>query len=167
VRRAITTATLGGHSRLLSGAPAALCCAVAIAACGSNHSSRNATSNGYAQGFKFSDCMRREGVPNFPDPGARGYQITPGSAITQSPAYQTAFNACEKYLPRSAPPPPPSAGERQQALKFAQCMRANGVPNFPDPGANGAIQFPVSSPIPKSPAFRRAQNGPCKKDMSA
>jgi hypothetical protein len=42
-------------------------------------------------------------------------------------------------------------------------MRANGVPNFPDPDNNGNIQFPVTSPIPHSPAFQRAQNGPCKK----
>jgi hypothetical protein len=42
-------------------------------------------------------------------------------------------------------------------------MRANGVPNFPDPDASGNIQFPLGSPIPKSPAFRHAQNGPCEK----
>jgi len=45
-------------------------------------------------------------------------------------------------------------------------MRANGVPNFPDPNANGDIQFPVTSAIPKSPAFQRAQSGPCKKYLS-
>jgi hypothetical protein len=49
------------------------------------------------------------------------------------------------------------------AIPFAQCMRANGVPNFPDPDAKGEIQFPISSPIPQSPAFQRAQDGPCKK----
>jgi hypothetical protein len=41
-------------------------------------------------------------------------------------------------------------------------MRTNGVPNFPDPNADGAIQFPVTSTVPRSPAYRRAQNGPCK-----
>ena len=47
-------------------------------------------------------------------------------------------------------------------VQFAQCMRANGVPDFPDPDANGNIQFPIGSPIPQSAAFQRAQNGPCK-----
>ena len=51
-------------------------------------------------------------------------------------------------------------------IQFAQCMRANGVPHFPDPDANGNIQFPITSPIPQSPAFQHAQNGPCKQYMN-
>jgi hypothetical protein len=139
----------------------------AIAGCGSTgHPSRTAASarSGPNTALQFSQCMRANGLPNFPDPGPGGYQITPGSGINPlSPANQAAFNACEKYLPQSGHPPPIPQSERQQELKFAQCMRANGVPNFPDPGANGAIQFPIDSPIPQSPAFQRAQNGPCKK----
>ena len=38
-----------------------------------------------------------------------------------------------------------------QAVKYADCMRANGTPNFPDPGSNGAL------PNPFSPAFRAAE----------
>ena len=34
-----------------------------------------------------------------------------------------------------------SAGSRKAALKFARCMRANGVSDFPDPSANGTFQF--------------------------
>jgi hypothetical protein len=33
----------------------------------------------------------------------------------------------------------PGAGARPDAMvTFAKCMRANGVPNFPDPGSNGS-----------------------------
>ena len=50
-----------------------------------------------------------------------------------------------------------------QALKFSQCMRANGVPNFPDPGAGGGIQIPIGSALkPQSPAFQAAQQK-CRK----
>lgn len=44
-------------------------------------------------------------------------------------------------------------------VKFADCMRSHGVPNFPDPGAGGGgIQIPVGSGInPQSPAFQSAQ----------
>ena len=46
---------------------------------------------------------------------------------------------------------PSSAGSAgTQALKYADCMRANGVPSFPDPGSNSAL------PNPASPAFRAA-----------
>ena len=38
-----------------------------------------------------------------------------------------------------------------RAVKYADCMRANGTPNFPDPGSNGAL------PNPFSPAFRAAK----------
>ncbi len=48
-------------------------------------------------------------------------------------------------------------------IKFADCMRAHGVPNFPDPGSGGGIQIPDNSGInPQSPAFQSAQ-GECFK----
>ena len=33
--------------------------------------------------------------------------------------------------------------KREKAVKFAECMRANGVPNFPDPDPNGDSNFGV------------------------
>jgi hypothetical protein len=106
--------------------------------------------------------MRTSGVPNFPDPGPNGFHVTPGS---QSPAFQSGLNSCQKYLPPFGRPPPIPESIRLQMIAFAKCMRAHGVPNFPDPGPNG-IQFPMNSPMPQSPAFQRAQNGPCKKYLS-
>jgi hypothetical protein len=48
-----------------------------------------------------------------------------------------------------------------QALKFSRCMRANGVPNFPDPSAaGGGIRLevvPGSGIKPQTPAFQAAQ----------
>jgi hypothetical protein len=38
-------------------------------------------------------------------------------------------------------------------VKFAQCMRAHGVSGFPDPGASGPQETPISS----APAFVAAQ----------
>ena len=41
--------------------------------------------------------------------------------------------------------------------KFAACMRAHGVPNFPDPNSQGAIQIGPSSGIdPRSQKFQAA-----------
>jgi hypothetical protein len=42
------------------------------------------------------------------------------------------------------------------ALKYADCMRANGEPSFPDPGSNGAL------PNPASPAFQAAMKACAK-----
>jgi hypothetical protein len=41
-------------------------------------------------------------------------------------------------------------------LKYAQCMRAHGVPSFPDPRATGGLVIPNSINT-DSPAFRSAQ----------
>jgi hypothetical protein len=42
------------------------------------------------------------------------------------------------------------------ALAFSKCMRANGVPGFPDPSAGGEFSLPAGT-SPTSPAFRAAQ----------
>lgn len=51
-------------------------------------------------------------------------------------------------------------------LKFSDCMRSHGVPNFPDPsGGGGGIQISAGSGVnPQSPAFQSAQND-CQKLM--
>lgn len=51
-----------------------------------------------------------------------------------------------------------TAGDQSQLLKFANCMRASGVPNFPDPSAGGGLLIrPGSGLNPGSPAFQAAQ----------
>jgi hypothetical protein len=59
----------------------------------------------------------------------------------------------------SAKPSNASAGVRASSgIKFSDCMRAHGLPNFPDPSAGGGIQLNSSSGInPASPAFQSAQ----------
>jgi len=44
------------------------------------------------------------------------------------------------------------------SLALAKCMRAHGVPKFPDPGGSGAVQItPGSGLDPQSPSFQSAQ----------
>ncbi len=47
----------------------------------------------------------------------------------------------------------------RQALKFSACMRAHGVPSFPDPTAErGGISLSLGGSVnPGSPQFRAAQ----------
>ena len=44
---------------------------------------------------------------------------------------------------------------------FAKCMRAHGVPNFPDPNGQGGQLGPGSGIDPTSAVFQAALNGPC------
>jgi hypothetical protein len=51
---------------------------------------------------------------------------------------------------------PSSAAGVSSAIKYAACVRAHGVPNFPDPGSGGGLQIP-NDINPASPAFQTAQ----------
>ncbi|MFZ1995635.1 MAG: hypothetical protein WAU75_16110 [Solirubrobacteraceae bacterium] len=53
-----------------------------------------------------------------------------------------------------------TAVSARKAVKFAKCMRSNGVGNFPDPGASGNLTIDQivngSSLDPSTPAFKQA-----------
>ena len=54
--------------------------------------------------------------------------------------------------------PPSQTRLQQDALKYARCMRANGVPNFPDPNPGGGFLFHTGNGVdPSSPAFQAAR----------
>jgi hypothetical protein len=124
---------------------------------------------GTADGEKFSACMRKHGVPSFPDPDGQGaITIHSGMGIDPgSPAFRSARAACEKLLPNGGEPTPAQIAQRQQQLlAFSACMRAHGIKDFPDP-SNGGLQVhstPGSDINPNNPAFQRAQQA-CRKYM--
>jgi hypothetical protein len=148
----------------------ALGCSVAIAACGASGNSAGTTTSGSNPGLKFSQCMRSHGVPHFPDPGPSGggVQFQSAGINPQSPSFEAAQQSCGKLLGPNNPRTPPTAAEKAAGLRFAQCMRTHGVPDFPDPTSSVSpqagpalflrgMQFPVGSAInPVSPAFRQA-----------
>jgi hypothetical protein len=47
-------------------------------------------------------------------------------------------------------------------IKYADCMREHGVPNFPDPGSGGAVDLSDSAINTQSPAFESGQSA-CQK----
>ena len=150
---------------------------IGLAACGSSSPSNTSATGKAAAALAYSQCMRAHGVPSFPDPGGNGRgglqiqqsqrsgsgpSLSVNGVAVNAPAFQSAMQNCRRFLPDGGHPRPLSASQRQAMLRFAQCMRAHGVNNFPDPtfGANGTvgIRFGASSAIdPKSPAFQAAQ----------
>lgn len=108
---------------------------------GSNlaHTSPNAD-----QRLAMATCMRAHGVPSFPDSPANGGPIgisagpggtvTIGGAAVAQTTLRAAFQKCQSKAPQG---PPLSAaqiaGIRRGALRMAECMRAHGVSDFPDP----------------------------------
>jgi hypothetical protein len=81
---------------------------------------------------KFAACMRENGYPDFPDPKASGEFPTFG--ISVSPAvWDKALGACKELQPPGSFSAHLSPKQLSAAHKFAQCIRANGVKDFPDP----------------------------------
>jgi hypothetical protein len=130
------------HWRL---APAAVAAALAIAACGSGGGPIASAQTGSQPGsgtIAFARCMRAHGVPQFPDPGGpapSGSSLSilgarlPATTDVNAPAFRSALNTCMKGFLAAHPRPPMSAAQKADFLRFSRCMRAHGVPNFPDP----------------------------------
>jgi hypothetical protein len=131
----------------------------------------------------FARCMRANGVPSFPDPNGNGSSVlaihpgpngeTINGVAVSAPAFQAAQAKCRVDMPQV-----PTISHAQaesvlaQAMKFAQCLRGHGVPNFPDPqistvpggqgylvrpGYRGGLAGLASLGIdPNAPAFQSA-----------
>jgi len=108
-------------------------------------------------GPAYAQCMRQHGVTNFPDPqGPNQNQFLITAAVQNNPHFQSASKACEPLRPQQGTAGGSSGGvSQQQLLAFARCMRANGVPKFPDPDPNGALRA-GGGLDPNSPQFRHA-----------
>ena len=119
------------------------CGSTAPASTGSGSSGGNTAANAQ-KAVEFAKCMRSSGVSHFPDPGASGKltidAIANGSSLDPSaPAFKQAISACKNLEPAGFMGSKKSPQQIDAALKFAQCIRANGVNDFPDPVPNGPL----------------------------
>ncbi len=81
---------------------------------------------------KFAECVRAHGVPHFPDADAAGNFGSFGVDVSAA-TFTAAVTACKALQPPGSLSSHRSATQQSAALRFAACVRANGVPDFPDP----------------------------------
>lgn len=149
--------------------------ALALAACSASHgpsstrsgvprsgSPNSGNSSSSASAVAYSACMRSNGVPNYPDPDSAG-NLPKGDAQSfgvSAMRLQTAQRACRSLLPTAGAlqdqaqqcsltgdcPPALVQQMLSGGRVVAQCMRAHGIPRWPDPtiNANGSPYFDVS-----------------------
>lgn len=148
--------------------------ALGVAGCGGGHGDRVASANGSdkpsssakagaddgrEQALKFAQCMRDHGI-NMPDPkfnGKGGVNITVPDGTDPHRA-EAAQAQCKQYLPNGGEPQKPNPQALAVGRKLAKCMRANGVPKFPDPGPNGGISIKGGPGLdPNDPTFKAAE----------
>ena len=126
--------------------------------------SSSPSSSAPAGPLALAGCMRAHGITDFPDPDPSGGFDLSGSGDLNpaNPAYQAAAQACRSLGRTPTGKSGPTLSPQQQAsmLKFAKCMRAHGITNFPDPGINGGIGLPGS--IDRHSSQLQAAHQACK-----
>lgn len=147
---------------LLAASAAAL--ALTVAGCGGSGGSKSSSSGSNAnptleQAVKYAQCMRENGVTNFPDPDKNGrFMIAAGGPNRNSPQFKKAQQACKSQEPPGIEDNPAKVAQAQKEwLKFAQCMRKNGIQDFPDP-QDGRLLVPRDKINTNSPQFKKALN---------
>ena len=168
--------------------------ALLTAACSGSPSSAGAGRSAHAGGsatspsaIAYSACIRSHGVPNFPDPGSDGQvpKADPQMLGVSNSQLRTAQRTCQHLYPtnggvlsasslrqcyESGVCPPALVQQALNAgLRFAQCVRSHGVPNWPDPttDSQGRPLFNIAVPgghgfaprrgLPASPPVARGR----------
>jgi hypothetical protein len=121
-------------------------------------------------------CMRSNGDPTQTDPvidshGVINITLPLGVPQALSSEIHSSTGPCSQYeveaeaALRAADPvaPPP---DEAQLVRYTDCMRANGVPNYPDPGPDGKTDFQSTGVDPNSPSVQNA-NKVCGKQIDA
>lgn len=135
----------------------ALLMALALAGCGGNNGddgiataggagatpSAGATAGGLSNDerqLKLAECLRGQGidVPD-PEPGGGGPMLKLRENADQAKV-DAGLQECKSYLPNGGDSLTLDADQLGKMRELATCMRANGVPDFPDPDADGQIR---------------------------
>lgn len=107
---------------------------------------------------EYSQCIRDNGYPDFPDPTQGGnvrIQLKPGTMEK----FQAAQKSCVDKMPAglAAGMQPPTPERMDSLLKFAVCMRESGLQEFPDPGPDGTFELTGNLDL-MSPQAETARN---------
>ena len=112
-------------------------------------------------GRLYAQCMRANGMPDFPDPDAEGRLRGPGHEAQDDPKFKAAAEACRALAPGGEHRNTNDPAALEQMRKFSQCMRDNGLPDFPDPDADGRLRG-LGHEAQDTPTYRAAI-GACSK----
>ncbi|MGP0051628.1 MAG: hypothetical protein ACLPZR_22645 [Solirubrobacteraceae bacterium] len=85
-----------------------------------------------------------------------GAASTPASSTVDAGSPTTAGSSTTRSRHATSSGSSATGGYGSGPLAFATCMRANGVPNFPDPSPEGGVALPAGT-NPFSPAFMAAR----------
>jgi hypothetical protein len=107
--------------------------------------------------------MRDNGVTGFPDPDASGEltidAVANGTSVdTNTAVFEHALSECKDLEPAGFTGNRRTPQQQEAGLRFAQCIRDNGVADFPDPGPDDALVDTNRIPSAATDAGMRALN---------
>ena len=128
---------------------------------------------------KWAACMRAHGDPSQADPTIDSSKVIhltwnnlPGGIYGTNQGGQGNAGPgqyCRTYIDTAETDLQGAQDQQQpsqvQSVKFSQCMRATGVPDFPDPSPDGTLHFSVGGDLnPSNPVFQNASDLCAKKN---
>jgi hypothetical protein len=135
-------------------------------ACGGSPSSTvadgasSAAGSSNTQWLAYSQCMRTNGLPGFPDPSSSGKPRFPTAQQlgVSGSRFQAAESSCQHLQPGGGGPTQAQVQQyRDSMLIYARCMRAHGISNFPDPDSRGHVNVgPGTGVDVNTPQFQAA-----------
>jgi hypothetical protein len=163
--------------------PAALvallgCLGLLAAGCGGGSTTTSAASGGgpaeltqqqeVSIDVAYAGCLNKHGVQvEAVRTGGLAWMTGPGVPARNSPQDLNAQRDCKSVLPKGGLPRGPTQAQTEEnlliMLRYAKCIRAHGVPNFPDPTSLGLRISPSSGINLNSPAFLTAEKR-CARD---
>lgn len=110
-------------------------------------------------------CFRAHGLPAFPDAvfdpdDGRWHLANERPNITPQ-----VEQACASVIPHSTPAKAIPSGQLHDLLNYAKCMRAHGMPDFPDPAVDGVFHG-VESNLKTDPVAQSA-NTACQQFLAS
>jgi hypothetical protein len=116
---------------------------------------------GFQQALAFAQCMRDNGVPDYPDPQQNGGKVTFDGSAMNTPEAQKALGACRDKMPQGNAAR--NGGRGPDSAKLAawvKCLRDNGLAKLPDPDVSGdtiTVNVGGTGITPDSQEFQKAQ----------
>jgi len=110
---------------------------------------------------KFAQCIRAHGVPDFPDPNAKNdfeYGVSVSPAV-----WNKATTACKHLQPPGTLSSKRTPKQQSASLRFARCIRDNGVKDFPDPVNGEPLVNTYKIPSSNEPGGMAILNAAMKK----
>jgi hypothetical protein len=104
-------------------------------------------------GRRFAQCARDHGYPALPDPEIQDGRLAfPANQYTKEQLEEAEkVPECKAILAELPPAHPKdnnptlNAADMQKAREYAKCMREQGIPDWPDPVADGS--FPLNAAL--------------------